>query len=228
FENLLEPSNQPLEHENPTEDKKSFEHKTLQEHETSQECKTSQECEIAQECETLQEQKTFQEYENLPETSESSNHNNGICYTQVFTCDHYGFFKPKLKDSNKKSRNVESKKYGCSWFIHLNHNQDDDKYYISQATLHHNYPLISLQLMHISPSSCEISMYIKEEILLSKKADISMTQIQLLLVIKYGPAMKKWIIRDQKHRDDPEFSFEFELDHDNYLKYVIWAYSLQK
>ncbi|CAG8497083.1 2286_t:CDS:2, partial [Scutellospora calospora] len=150
----------------------------------------------------------------------------------------------RSNDPNKKARNVESKKCSCPWSIRLNHNQDDDKYYISQAILHHNYSLIPVQLMRILPSNREIPEDIREEILLSKKVGISVLQIQSLLVMKYGPATKKWMIRDiynlissdcmlrnefqahdfllllqQKHRDNPEFSFEFELNCDNRLKH---------
>ncbi|CAG8698646.1 9778_t:CDS:2, partial [Ambispora gerdemannii] len=73
---------------------------------------------------------------------------------------------------------------------------------------------------------------------------ISTSQIQSLLVVKYKPAAKKWLIKDiynlissdhisrsefqahdfilllqQKCNNDPEFSYEFELDNDNCLKH---------
>lgn len=71
-----------------------------------------------------------------------NNRSDGVRYTQVFTCDCYGEFKPKPKDPNRKSRNTVSKKCNCPWLIRLNYNSDDEKYYISQAILHHNHSLI--------------------------------------------------------------------------------------
>lgn len=107
--------------------------------------------------------------------------------------------------------------------------------------------------MRFLPSNHEIPVAIREEILLLKSAGISTSQIQSLLMTKYGPAAKNWVIQDvynlissdrmsrnefqahdfffllqQKCRNNPEFSFEFELDQDNHLKHVIWAYLSQK
>jgi len=121
-----------------------------------------------------------------------NNRSDGVRYTQVFACDRYGEFKPKPKDPNKKRRNAESKKCNCPWSIRLNLNRNDDKYYISQAVLDHNHPLIPVRLMRVL--NREIPADIKEEILLAKKAGISTSQIQSLLVVKYRPAAKKWMI----------------------------------
>ncbi|CAG8667514.1 3657_t:CDS:2, partial [Ambispora gerdemannii] len=85
-----------------------------------------------------------------------NNRSDGVRSIQVFACDCYGLFKPKSKDPNKKNRNVESKKCNCPWFIHLNHNRNDDIYYILQAILHHNHLLIPVQLMRISSANREI------------------------------------------------------------------------
>jgi hypothetical protein len=107
--------------------------------------------------------------------------------------------------------------------------------------------------MRILPSNREIPAEIREEIFIAKKAGISTSQIQSLLVVKYGPTAKKWMIKDvynlistdrilrnefqahdflfflqQKRSEDPEFSYEFELDSENRLKHVIWAYPSQK
>ncbi|CAG8496524.1 10025_t:CDS:2, partial [Scutellospora calospora] len=68
------------------------------------------------------------------------------------------------------------------------------------------------KLMRISPTGCEIPKDIKEEILLLKKAGIPTSQIQSLLV-----AHDFLLLLQQKCRNDPEFSFEFELDYKNSL-----------
>ncbi|CAG8686674.1 4561_t:CDS:2, partial [Dentiscutata heterogama] len=145
-----------------------------------------------------------------------------------------------------------SKKCNCPWSIRLNYNLEDDKYHISQVDLHHNHNLIPPQLMHISSTNREIPTFIKEEIFTLRKAGIAVPQIQSLLTVKYGPAAKTWIMKDmynlidtecmlcskfeahdflllqQKHNNDPEFSYEFELDNNNRLKHVLWVYASQK
>ncbi|CAG8521701.1 5369_t:CDS:2 [Dentiscutata heterogama] len=156
--------------------------------------------------------------------NKGNNRSNGIRRTQVFICDRYGQFKPKNKNPNKASRNVESKKCGCEWFIRFNYNQDEDKYYVSYAKLSHNHSLIPVQLMRFSSNNREIPVAIKEEILLLKRAGISTSQIQSLLMTKYRPIAKNWVhnfflLLQQKRRNDPEFSFEFELDQHNWLKH---------
>jgi len=182
-----------------------------------------------------------------------NNRKDGLRSAQVFACDRYGVFKPKPKDPNKKNRNKKSKKCNCPWSVRLNYNKDDDKYYISQVNLHHNHKLIPLQLMRILPANREIPGFIKEEILTAKKAGIAIPQIQSLLTMKYGTVVKKWLIKDvynlvdadrtlrnefqahdfllllqQKRNNDPEFSYEFELDKNDRLKHVIWVYAAQK
>ena len=107
--------------------------------------------------------------------------------------------------------------------------------------------------MNISPTNREILAFIKEEIFTLRKAGIAVPQIQSLLTVKYGPATKTWVIKDmynlidadcmlhgefqvydfllvlqQKRNNDPEFSYEFELDSNNRLKHVLWVYASQK
>ncbi|CAG8521633.1 559_t:CDS:2 [Dentiscutata heterogama] len=173
-----------------------------------------------------------------------NNHSDGLRSTQVFACDRSGIFKSKPKDLNKKSRNTESKKCNCPWSVHLNYNPEDDKYYISQVNLCYNYSLISPQFMHISPANYEILAFIRKEIFAVRKAGISTPQIQSLLKIKYGPTVKKWVIKDvynlidangisrsefqahdfllllqQKRNNNHKFSYKFELDSNNRLKH---------
>ncbi|CAG8772991.1 16358_t:CDS:2, partial [Cetraspora pellucida] len=174
-----------------------------------------------------------------------NNYKDGLRSAQVFACDRYGVFKPKPKDPNKKNRNKESKKCNCPWSVRLNYNKDDNKYYISQVNLHHNHKLIPLQLMHILPANHEISGFIKEEILTTKKAGIAILQIQSLLTMKYETDVYNLVDADhtlrnefqahdfllllqQKHNNDPEFSYKFELDKNDQLKHVIWVYAAQK
>src|SRR6266540_1158425 len=64
-----------------------------------------------------------------------NNRKDGVRYTQVIACDRTGSFKPKVKVSGKATRNKDSKKCGCEWFIRLNHDIEDGTYKISQASL---------------------------------------------------------------------------------------------
>jgi len=182
-----------------------------------------------------------------------NNRKDGVRYTQVIACDRTGSFKPKVKVSGKATRNKDSKKCGCEWFIRLNHDIEDGTYKISQASLAHNHTLLPPKFMRYVPANRDVPEHIKDEIHLMRQAGITTSNIQSLLLVKYGAGAKSWISKDiynivindrlarqdfqaqdllallQRKRDeDTEFAYEFELDDQQRLMHVMWASPQQK
>ncbi|CAG8438629.1 11264_t:CDS:2, partial [Dentiscutata heterogama] len=165
------------------------EFEALSEPEVSLELEALLEPEISLESESLLESEFLLEPEFLLELTsrfkvislKGNNCSDGLHTTQVFACNHFGMYKSR-KDLNKKGRNKVSKKCNCLWSVCLNYNPEDDKYYISQVNLQHNHQLIPPQLMKILPGNRKIPIFINEKIFALKKTEISIPQIQSLLI----------------------------------------------
>ncbi|CAG8434851.1 2852_t:CDS:2 [Scutellospora calospora] len=143
-----------------------LESEILLELEISLELKTSLEPEIFSEPENLSEQETLLEPKNSLEQETPLEQESLLDFENSSQPENSLF----QQDNNHSDSVHYTQLFTCNRY-------EDDKYYISQVDLNHNHFLIPVQLMRMSPTSREIPMNIKKEILLSKRAVISTLQI---------------------------------------------------
>ncbi|KAJ8749430.1 hypothetical protein K2173_025474 [Erythroxylum novogranatense] len=171
-----------------------------------------------------------------------------------FTCHRGGYAQVKTSEDGKLQRNRKSSRCGCQAYMRIVKKADFDvpEWRITGFSNIHNHELLKSNEVQLLPAYCTMSADDKSRICMYAKAGMSVRQMLRLLELEKGVKIGclpfteidvrnllqsfRNVNRDNdaidllkmckyKKDKDPDFKYNFQIDANNRLEYIVWSYA---